>query len=75
MRVFEANENIKNALNAFYVGDGYHSDWSSIVRTFFTIANDKINGSVKVERPNFVQFIVVCIYLFIFSVVTWIQNL
>ncbi|MFT6732668.1 MAG: hypothetical protein ACJAS9_000850 [Polaribacter sp.] len=55
MRVFEANENIKNALNAFYVSDGYHSDWSSIVRTFFAIANDEINGSVKVERANFVS--------------------
>ena len=52
MKIFEAEKSIRNDLNAFYVAQGYHSDWSVIERAFVAMVNNNFVGSVKVERSN-----------------------
>lgn len=50
MEVFEASEHHKDLVDSFYEKVGYHSHWSDTERAFISTSNDKIIGSVKVER-------------------------
>ncbi len=52
MQISEADESMRNDLNAFYVEQGYHSDWSKVEMAFVAMENNKIIASVKVERSH-----------------------
>lgn len=52
MRVFEADESVRNELNQFYCEQGYHSGWGSSERAFIATNNGEIIGSVKIEVNN-----------------------
>ena len=57
MQIFEADESIRDDLNAFYTEQGYHSDWSNIERAFVATDNNNIVGGVKVESSNGVSIL------------------
>ena len=50
MTIIEADESIRRKLNAFYLEQEYHSDWSTVERAFVIFDNDNIVASVKVEK-------------------------
>ncbi|EGR1480676.1 N-acetyltransferase [Vibrio parahaemolyticus] len=52
MRIFEADNSMKEAVGQFYKEQGYHSAWSNTERVFICLNDGEIIGSVKVELIN-----------------------
>ncbi|MGD8113105.1 GNAT family N-acetyltransferase [Vibrio sp. TRT 17S01] len=52
MRIFEADNSMKESVGQFYKEQGYHSAWSNTERAFICLYDGKIIGSVKVELIN-----------------------
>lgn len=52
MKILEADIDLKEQVNKFYIEQGYHSDWSETERAFVCVDDGIVVGSVKVEQSQ-----------------------